>query len=89
MKEYVKKPVKVQVYEYEEIVRMFSEGVTRITLGDGVINRTFEGNYYICTLEGSLKLTSSDFIIVGVEGEIYPIRKDIFYKTYEPLPVNG
>lgn len=28
-----------------------------------------------------------DYIIKGVEGEIYPIKKEIFYKTYEVLRV--
>ncbi len=26
-----------------------------------------------------------DFIICGIESELYPIKKDIFYKTYEVL----
>lgn len=26
-----------------------------------------------------------DFIIRGVDGEVYPIKKEIFYKTYEVL----
>jgi hypothetical protein len=26
-----------------------------------------------------------DFIIRGVNGEIYPIKKDIFYKTYDVI----
>jgi len=26
-----------------------------------------------------------DFIIRGVEGEFYPIKKDIFYKTYDVI----
>jgi len=33
-----------------------------------------------------------DFIIKGIEGEIYPIKKDIFYKTYdiiEPITVSN
>lgn len=38
------------------------------------------------TLEGDLiALQEEDFIIRGVEGEIYPCKKDIFYKTYEVL----
>jgi len=26
-----------------------------------------------------------DFIIKGIEGELYPIKKEIFYKTYEVI----
>ena len=38
----------------------------------------------IKTREGTLEAVEGrDFVIRGVEGEIYPISKDIFYKTYE------
>jgi len=40
----------------------------------------------INTREGTLiAIVGQDFIIRGVEGELYPIKKDIFYKTYEVL----
>lgn len=32
-----------------------------------------------------LATPEEDFIIRGVEGEIYPIKKEIFYKTYEVI----
>jgi hypothetical protein len=38
----------------------------------------------IKTREGDLRaLCEEDFIIRGVDGELYPIKKEIFYKTYE------
>ena len=37
----------------------------------------------IKTLEGSLGFSESDLIIKGVEGECYPIKRNIFKKTYE------
>lgn len=40
----------------------------------------------IHTLEGDLEAhRSKSFIIRGVEGEIYPIDKEIFRKTYDIL----
>ena len=40
----------------------------------------------IHTREGVLwGYQDEDFIIRGIEGEIYPIKKDIFYKTYDIL----
>ncbi len=40
----------------------------------------------IGTLEGDLfGKPDVDFIIRGVEGEIYPIKKEIFNKTYDVL----
>lgn len=35
------------------------------------------------TLEGVMHADVGDFIITGVEGEQYPCKPDIFWKTYE------
>jgi len=38
------------------------------------------------TLEGTLfAYPGEHYIIRGVEGEVYPIRKDIFYRTYDVI----
>lgn len=37
----------------------------------------------IPTLEGVMTASAGDYIIQGVEGEIYPCKPDIFEKTYE------
>ena len=37
----------------------------------------------IPTLEGVHHASSGDYIIQGVNGELYPIKPDIFEKTYE------
>lgn len=38
---------------------------------------------YIDTLEGTHHASVGDYIIRGVNGEIYPCKPDIFHKTYE------
>lgn len=40
---------------------------------------------YIETLEGTMKASAGDWIITGVDGERYPVKPDIFAKTYEIL----
>ena len=35
------------------------------------------------TLEGTHRANSGDYIIQGVNGELYPCKPDIFEKTYE------
>lgn len=40
---------------------------------------------YIETLEGVMKASAGDWIITGVDGERYPVKPDIFEKTYEIL----
>ncbi|PTJ07785.1 hypothetical protein BU036_00950 [Staphylococcus simulans] len=40
---------------------------------------------FIDTLEGRMKAEKGDWIITGVNGEQYPVKPDIFEKTYEVL----
>ncbi|WP_346893545.1 hypothetical protein [Clostridium sp. UBA871] len=39
----------------------------------------------IHTLEGDMKAEVGDWIIKGVNGELYPCKPDIFKKTYDPI----
>jgi hypothetical protein len=41
---------------------------------------------YIDTLEGRMHAAPGDWIVTGVHGEQYPVKPDIFEKTYEPVP---
>ena len=38
---------------------------------------------FIATLEGEMKASIGDWIIRGVNGEIYPCKPDVFTKTYD------
>ena len=40
---------------------------------------------HISTMEGVLNISWNDWIIQGVQGEIYPCKPDIFEATYEPV----
>ena len=37
----------------------------------------------VCTLEGAHLVSFGDWIIKGVQGELYPCKSDIFEATYE------
>jgi hypothetical protein len=39
----------------------------------------------IRTLEGDMIADPGDWIIQGVQGELYPCKPDIFAETYEPV----
>lgn len=39
----------------------------------------------IQTLEGEMTANVGDWIITGVNGEVYPCKPDIFAKTYEQV----
>ena len=41
-------------------------------------------NLQIQTLEGLMFVNWDDYIIQGVNGELYPCKLEIFEKTYEP-----
>lgn len=40
---------------------------------------------YIETLEGTHHVSVNDYVIKGVNGELYPCKPDIFEKTYEAV----
>lgn len=42
-------------------------------------------NIFIQTLEGTMRAEVKDWIIMGVNGESYPCKDDIFNKTYEAV----
>jgi hypothetical protein len=44
-----------------------------------------DGTCNINTLEGVMKADKGDYIILGVQGEVYPCKPDIFEKTYEKV----
>lgn len=37
------------------------------------------------TLEGDMRVSDGDYLIQGVNGEVYPCKPDIFEKTYEEV----
>lgn len=44
-----------------------------------------DGELYVCTLEGELRVDVGDYIIRGIEGELYPCKPSIFEATYEAV----
>ncbi|HMH83608.1 MAG TPA: hypothetical protein VK531_12110 [Gemmatimonadales bacterium] len=57
------------------------------------VTRNADGSLNIVTLEGTMRAEVGDWIIRGVQGELYPCKPDIFVATYEPVegvvPVPG
>jgi len=45
------------------------------------MNESFE----VKTLEGIMKGKTGDYLVRGIAGEIYPVDRYIFLKTYERL----
>jgi len=51
------------------------------------IRRVHDRLWYITTREGELSICLADdyYICKGIDGEVWPVRADIFEKTYEVL----
>lgn len=93
MARYRKKPVEIDAVQFMGF-DMGSSGKVKLSERPGWIVSKFgkevlffdEPNALtIKTLEGDHKASVGDFIIKGVNGELYPCKPDIFAKTYEKV----
>lgn len=95
MAKYRKKPVTVEAWQYNGTFASCPEWVANaiekriIKRGQNAhLNTVIAGEQYdIVTLEGDMHISMGDYIIKGVNGELYPCKPDIFEKTYELLEV--
>lgn len=89
---YRKKPVVIEAFQYDGDL-MNSKG--QYYVPEWAEKAHKKGDIYfrdignipevmiIKTLEGDMVASIGDYIIQGVNGEIYPCKPDIFEKTYE------
>ena len=40
-------------------------------------------NFLVKTLEGTMKGNAGDYLCQGIDGEKWPVKKEVFEKTYE------
>lgn len=82
---YRKKPVVIEAVRFINgrvdakpswITKAFDERYLRVRANGELIVRT---------LEGDMIAADGDYIIRGVQGEIYPCKPDIFEQTYEAV----
>lgn len=87
MAQYRKKPVVIEAVLYTgknsaEIADFMKTPIrTKYTPEEG----NPSGKITIETLEGDMTASIGDFIIKGIQGELYPCKPDIFEKTYEEV----
>lgn len=92
MAKYRKKPVVIEAITFDELVNYGKANGGNIVNGmpwsfhynGHPITHENDECYLIPTLEGTMQMTPSDMLVTGVNGEIYPCKKEIFDKTYEP-----
>ena len=90
----IKKPVEIKYITFEDL-DAYWRGLTlsdeeidilRPILQNNTRYITNEYSYEIKTLTGKVIMNKDYVLIIGVQGEIYPCRVDIFNETYEVKP---
>lgn len=86
-----KKPVTIEAFLVSELIESFKHNfkelpeIIRKAYENTTINIITDNDFIIKTLEGNMKATKDDYLIVGIQGEMYPCKIDIFNKTYERI----
>ena len=89
MAKFKKKPVTIEAVQWKngkvsEVTEWISEALYKDPKEVGAIMR-FKDEIRIFTLEGHMTAIDGDYIIRGVEGELYPCKPEIFKKTYDAV----
>lgn len=94
---YRKKPVVIEAYTWDEMLELGRKICIAEGRASNIVNGmpwsfhingravTHENDrcYTICTLEGNHHMTPDDMLIIGIKGEAYPCKLDIFQASYE------
>ena len=96
--QYRKKPVVIEAFQMTRDRRMdnsnwpnwLHEAWNKDRESEGALQRvnmkaTLPDMLEVVTLEGNHRVRWGDWIIQGVQGEIYPCKPEIFEATYEPV----
>ena len=91
MAKYKKIPVTIEAYTFDEMrvlegrygaVTCNDSGLSSFEINGRKIEQINTDTYRIQTLEGYHDMTRDDMLIIGVKGEAYPCKIDIFEMTY-------
>lgn len=86
-----KKPITIDIITFDDFIQYGKENAGNINDEGYPLSFSYKGHaithetntsYVIPTKEGLLMFTPHDVLITGVQGEIYPCKKDIFKQTY-------
>lgn len=93
---YRKKPIEIEAWQWDGTVKSVTSGDAPEWLDEAMKDHKvyFRVSQYdpkhphmsINTLEGQMRVDKDDYIIRGVEGELYPCKPGIFERTYEEVP---
>ena len=83
---YRKKPVVVEAWKFTRDSIKVDDSWVRRYRNDINLFSQYGGQFLyieIKTLEGIMRADLGDYIIKGIQGELYPCKPDIFEATYE------
>lgn len=87
MPKFRKKPVVIEAYQFDNrLTNRPPFWLTKeVDAGNVEVSRKGQlaTHLIIKTLEGEMRADLGDWVIKGVQGEIYPCKPDIFAATYE------
>lgn len=79
---YRKKPVVIEAAQFDGSERSIVE-ILALQSDKTKVLREDAGDLMIPTLEGLMRASVGDYVIRGVQGELYPCKPDIFEQTYD------
>lgn len=93
MGKYTKVPVTIDAYSFNEMIEfgkiqpgailsMNGNTLLEFSFNDRKVVNNHNGTFTIETLEGNHIMTKDDMLIIGVKGEMYHCKIDIFNMTY-------
>lgn len=91
MSRYKKKPVEIEAELVSDVIEKFKHNFKELpkwiikAYENTTINTITDDEFIIKTLEGNMKATKEDYLIKGVNGELYPCKIEIFKQTYEKV----
>ena len=92
IKKYKKKPVIIEALEYTEdnyeyAIQFVGKENCIVKVYDALDpnKESPKISFAFRTTKGDMIVNKGDFIIKGVNGEFYPCKPDIFWKTYEEV----
>ena len=86
MAKYRKKPIVIEAEQF--VIWDFNNKPFSVSIfgTNYEVKSTGYGAYIeIVTLEGVMKANHLDYIVKGIDGELYPVKADIFERTYEEV----
>lgn len=87
---YRKKPVVIEAWKWDKegdpvFPEFLLNSKTPIRFSKVAGGPKLRGRIFIDTFEGQMAADFGDWIIKGVEGEVYPCKPSVFEKTYEKV----